>query len=263
MTNTSTPDHQIIHGNCLQVLPTLAAASVNLIVTDPPYLVSYRDRDGRGVVNDDAPDQVLGAFPDLYRVLAPDSTCVSFYGWGKIDLFFRAWVDAGFRPIGHLVWHKGYASYRGFVNARHEQAYILAKGRPRQPAEPIDDVQPWEYSGNRCHPTEKAVSILTPLIESFSRPGDVVLDPFMGSGSTLVGAALAGRKTIGIELEEKYCTLARKRLAGATRYASRLQRSSVATAIAAPSAPSTVIWERRPHQSDWAGRILKRGSTHS
>jgi site-specific DNA-methyltransferase (adenine-specific) len=85
-------------------------------------------------------------------------------------------------------------------------------------------VQPWEYSGNRLHPTEKAVSILTPLIESFSQPGDFVLDPFAGSGSTLVAAALTGRNAIGIELEEKYCTAARKRLTGATRFASRQPR---------------------------------------
>jgi len=235
MTNRPTPGNQIIHGNCLQVLPTLATASVNLIVTDPPYLVSYRDRDGRSIANDDAPDQVLGAFPDLYRVLSPDSYCVCFYGWGKIDLFFRAWIDAGFRPIGHLVWHKGYASYRGFVNARHEQAYILAKGRPRQPSKPIDDVQPWEYSGNRLHPTEKAVSILTPLIESFSHPDDVVLDPFAGSGSTLVAAALAGRSAVGIELEEKYCAIARKRLVGATRSTSYQRDTFASTRMMPPS----------------------------
>jgi DNA modification methylase len=61
-----------------------------------------------------------------------------------------------------------------------------------------------QYSGNIAHPTEKAVSILKPLIQSFSRPGDVVLDPFTGSGSTLIAAALSGRHYVGIELEGKY-----------------------------------------------------------
>jgi site-specific DNA-methyltransferase (adenine-specific) len=81
----------------------------------------------------------------------------------------------------------------------------------------MDDVQPWEYSGNIAHPTEKAVSILTPLIRSFSRPGDVVLDPFAGVGSTLVAAALSGRHYVGIELEAKYVEHARRRLAGVER----------------------------------------------
>ncbi len=68
------------------------------------------------------------------------------------------------------------------------------------------------------HPTEKAVSILTPLVETFSRPGNVVLDPFAGSGSTLVSAALLNRRYLGIELEPHYCQLAEKRLAGVTRH---------------------------------------------
>lgn len=86
------------------------------------------------------------------------------------------------------------------------------------PTCPIEDVQPWEYTGNKSHPTEKAVSILTPLIEAFSFKGELVLDPFSGSGSTSVAAARSGRRYIGIELERKYCDLARKRLAGTARY---------------------------------------------
>jgi len=75
--------------------------------------------------------------------------------------------------------------------------------------------------GNRFHPTEKAVDILTPLIRAYSKKGDTVLDPFSGSGSTSVAAALMGRNSIGIELEEGYCTYARNRLAGVSRYRDR------------------------------------------
>lgn len=215
---------QIIHGDCTAVLPTLPAESINLVVTDPPYGVRYRDREGRSIANDDCLDVVLGAFPDLYRVLKRDSLCVCFYGWNRIDEFFAAWTAAGFRPVGHIVWHKGYASSTRFLEARHEQAYLLAKGRPRPPPAPVPDVQPWEYSGNRAHPTEKAVGILTPLIRSFSQPGEVVLDPFSGSGSTAVASALCGRRYLGIELEARYCTIAERRLAGVQRH--RKVRSS-------------------------------------
>jgi site-specific DNA-methyltransferase (adenine-specific) len=65
----------------------------------------------------------------------------------------------------------------GFLQYRHKQAYLLIKGNPDRPRKPIADVRPWEYSGNRAHPTEKAVSILTPLIQAFSKPGDLVLEP--------------------------------------------------------------------------------------
>lgn len=210
--------NQIFEGDCVQVLPRFPAASVDLIVTDPPYLIAYRDRAGRSIANDDKPDGVLSAFSDLYRVLKDDSLCVTFYGWAKVELFAKAWREAGFRPVGHLVWPKPYASSRGMLESRHEQAFVLAKGYPQKPIKPLPDVLPREYTGNRQHPTEKAVSVIRPLIDCFSRPGDLVLDPFAGSGSTLVAACLSGRSYVGIELEDKYCRLARRRLAGAQSY---------------------------------------------
>lgn len=209
--------NQVIHGDCIEVLRTLASASVDLVVTDPPYGVRYQDRAGRSIANDRDLGSILGAFDELYRVLRPDTYCVSFYGWNRVDQFMAAWRRAGFKPVGHIVWHKSYSSRCGFLNARHEQAYVLVKGQPRKPAQPLDDVRPWEYSGNRAHPTEKAVSILKPLIYTFSQPGDVVLDPFSGSGSTSVAAALLGRSSIGIELEDKYVQHALRRLAGVNR----------------------------------------------
>lgn len=220
MSASSLTANQVLHGDCVQVLQTLPGESIDAVITDPPYLVGYRDRNGRSIANDTEP-AVLDAFSDIYRVLKPDSFCVCFYGWNRVDAFFRAWRAAGFQPVGHLVWAKSYASRVGFLEARHEQAYLLAKGHPRKPEAPLPDVRPWEYSGNVAHPTEKAVSVLRPLVESFAPAGGVILDPFAGSGSTLVAAALSGRGYVGIELEEKYCQLARRRLAGVERFRSR------------------------------------------
>jgi hypothetical protein len=104
------------------------------------------------------------------------------------------------------------------VRYQHEAAYVLAKGRPELPVAPISDVLPWHYTGNYNHPTEKAVDTLKPIIEAFTKAGDVVLDPFAGSGSSLVAAALLRRQYIGIELEQKYCEHSRRRLSGVARY---------------------------------------------
>lgn len=212
-------ENQVIQGDCVRILPGLPAASADFVLTDPPYLVRYRDRSGRTIANDDDPASILGAYAQIFRVMKPDTFCVSFYGWNSVSTFFEAWRRAGLYPVGHIVWHKQYASRRGFLSARHEQAYLLAKGRPPMPATPLDDVRPWEYSGNAAHPTEKAVGILKPLIQSFCRSGGVVLDPFAGSGSVLVAAALTGRGYVGIELEQKYVEFARRRLAGVERAA--------------------------------------------
>lgn len=205
---------QVVQGDCKTVLQSLADGSVDFVLTDPPYLGGFKDRTGRTLANDDNPAAVVGAYAELYRVLRRDSFCISFYGYPKLDAFVHAWTEAGFDTVGHIVWPKPYISSTRFVDVAHESAYVLAKGRPRKPVRPLADVQRWEYTGNRAHPTAKAVSILLPLIHSFSRPGDLVLDQFSGSGSTLVSAALSGRRYFGIELEAKYVELARRRLAG-------------------------------------------------
>lgn len=203
----------VLRGDCRQVLPQLPAASVDLVLTDPPYLVNYRARDGRTVAGDVDDEWLLPSFREVYRVLKANRFCVSFYGWNRADDFLSAWRAAGFRPVGHLVWVKPYASRRGFLASHHESAYLLAKGAPLKPAAPIPDVLDWEYTGNHLHPTQKPVSGLAPLISRFSRPGDLVLDPFAGSGSTLVAAQGLGRRYLGIELDEGYQRAALARLA--------------------------------------------------
>jgi DNA modification methylase len=224
----------IVNGDCLHILPQLAAGSVDFVLTDPPYFVRYKDRSGRTVRNDRYPGPVLDAFNDVYRVLKDNSLCVSFYGWNRVDSFFTAWKGAGFTPVGHIVFSKSYASAQRFVRYQHESAYVLAKGRPEMPAETISDVLPWHYSGNHSHPTEKSVDTLRPVIEAFTKAGDVVLDPFAGSGSSLVASALLRRQYIGIELEQKYCEVSQRRLAGVTRYLAIPRRS-----LASPTATVT------------------------
>jgi site-specific DNA-methyltransferase (adenine-specific) len=205
--------NSIASGDCIEVMRSLPWASVDFILTDPPYLVNYRDRTGRSVANDAGDGAWLKpAFRQMHRVLRPDSLCVSFYGWNKVDLFMDAWKSAGFSVVGHIVFRKRYGSNARFLSYRHESAYLLAKGRPPLPAAPVPDVLDWEYSGNQLHPTQKPVQPLKTLIEAFTKPGDVVLDPFCGSGSTLVAAQELGRKFIGIELDEQHYRTASDRM---------------------------------------------------
>lgn len=210
-----TPTFSLHHGDCTTVLGALPSASVDLVVTDPPYVCRYRDRDGRAIANDDNPTWIAPAFREVFRAMKPDSLCVSFYGWQHVEAFMRAWKEAGMAPVGHLVWPKGYASRTGYLAARHEQAFLLAKGNPPRPARPLSDIQPWAYSGNTLHPTQKAVSILEPLIETFSEPGGTVLDPFTGSGSTGVACAGLDRRFIGIELDPDHHATALRRVRAA------------------------------------------------
>lgn len=204
--------NKLILGDCLSALPKIADESVNLVLTDPPYLVNYQDRSGRSIANDKTGEWLQPTFAELHRVLRPDSFCVSFYGWTKIDHFFAAWKKAGFRVIGHIVFNKGYASSSRFVRYQHESAFLLAKGNPALPENPIPDVLPWKYSGNKFHPTQKPLDAMKTLVEAFSKPGDLVIDQFMGSGTTCLAAYQAGRNYLGIELDPNYYTIASQRL---------------------------------------------------
>jgi site-specific DNA-methyltransferase (adenine-specific) len=213
MTNTaSTPRNAIINGDCLSVLPQFESASVDFILTDPPYIAAYRSRDNQTLRNDDNAAWLAPSFAAIYRVLKNDACAISFYGWPKVDLFFAAWKQAGFRIAGHMVFRKRYASKTAFLQYRHEAAYLLIKGNPSFPAAPLPDVMHWTYTGNKHHPTQKSIHILKPLIEAFTKHGQLVLDPFAGSGSTCVAAQRTGRDYIGIELDAKYSAVAMERL---------------------------------------------------
>jgi DNA modification methylase len=208
----SLPVNRVLHGDCIEVMRQLPAGSIDFILTDPPYLVNYCDREGRSIQNDNNADWLKPAFREAYRVLRPDSFMVTFYSWNKVDRFMDAWRSAGFYAVGHLVFRKSYASSKHFVRYEHEQAYLLAKGRPALPEKPIADVIDMPYSGNKIHPTQKPVEALLPLVEAFSQKGGLVLDPFCGSGSTLIAAQKLNRRYLGIELDNGHHAAASKRL---------------------------------------------------
>lgn len=208
----SVPTNSVLHGDCISIMRSLPANSIDFILTDPPYLVRYQDREGRTIQNDSNSDWLVPAFSGAYRVLKQDHLMISFYGWTQVDRFIHAWRNAGFRIVGHLVFHKQYASKSRFLKYQHEQAYLLAKGNPTLPENPVADVIDMPYSGNRLHPTQKPVAALKPLIEAFTQKNDLVLDPFCGSGSTLLTAKILHRNYLGIELDAQYHAAANKRL---------------------------------------------------
>ena len=173
---------RFVLGNCIDVMARIPDNAIDFILTDPPYLVGFRDRSGRTIAGDKTDEWLQPACNEMYRVLT-----------------------------------KNYTSKAAYVGYRHECAYILAKGRPRLPQNPLPDVLGWKYSGNRHHPTEKPVTSLQPLIESFTHPNAIVLDPFAGSGSTCVAALQSGRRYIGIELLEQYHRAGQQRLTAVQR----------------------------------------------
>lgn len=213
----------IHHGDARDVLPTLPRGGADMILTDPPYGVAWRGRGGQGfglIVGDD------GAVP-IAEWVRPALRALKH----KRHLYVFGLSDWGDLPIGgrcDLVWDKemtGLGDLSLPWGPSHERiafgVYVscasrLADGGGRLSARMRKgSVLRAPRANARAvtrHPTEKPVAILREMIESSSRLGETVLDPYMGCGSTLVAARLEGRHAIGIEIDENYCRIAVERL---------------------------------------------------
>ena len=194
----------IYHGDCREILPTLSP--VDLVLTDPPYGISYRSARR---TEWQRKDKIQGddGFPLwLFDVCKPTVAMFVWCRWDVMRLLpkpksFIVW-DKGNHSMGDLdhefgrQW-EGCAFYPGPIHrfVRRPSDIIVAARVP-----PL----------KLLHPTEKPVEAMMPLL--MAHEGSV-LDPFMGSGTTLRAAKDLGRKAIGIEIEESYCEIAAQRMA--------------------------------------------------
>jgi DNA modification methylase len=210
----------IYHADCRDVLRGMESESVDFVLTDPPYIVSYkrssyksRWRKNGGIIQGDDDGRWLApVFSELWRVLIPDALCVSFYGWPHVDAFMTVWKLVGFRPVGQIVCVKNNFGLGYFLRGQHEAAYLLAKGKPAKPVAAISDVLDWRRVTDALHPNQKPLAVMTKLMAAFTAEHTRLIDPFCGSGTTLIAARDLGHQAIGIEVEERYCEIAAQRL---------------------------------------------------
>jgi DNA modification methylase len=224
-------DIQVIHGDALLVLPTLAEGSVDAIVTDPPYGIGYehgeQSASGRSgykiewapIAGDGAPDG--GWLVEAYRIMRPGAALYLCTRWDVEPQWRSLLAEAGFKVCQRLTWHKrvgGKGDLKGTYAPTCEDVIFASKGRHilnRRPESLLDVgcVPTWE---KRFHPHQKPVALPKLLIEASTRRDDLVLDPFAGSGSTLVACLKSGRKAIGIEIDPQYVEIINRRLAAAS-----------------------------------------------
>ncbi|MDP7689646.1 DNA methyltransferase [Escherichia coli] len=147
---------RFVLGNCIDVMARIPDNAIDFILTDPPYLVGFRDRQGRTIAGDKTDEWLQPACNEMYRVLKKDALMVSFYGWNRVDRFMSAWKNAGFSVVGHLVFTKNYTSKAAYVGYRHECAYILAKGPSTSATKPAAGRAGLEIFGQSPSPDGKA-----------------------------------------------------------------------------------------------------------
>jgi site-specific DNA-methyltransferase (adenine-specific) len=209
----------LLHGDSKEILPELAADTFDLVVTDPPYLVSYSGRwDGcRVTIAGDADASWLEpVYSEMWRVLKQDALCLTFYGWPHADVSLGSWKRIGFRPVSLIVLVKDRWGFGRFTRSQHEQAYLLAKGHPPRPISAPSDVFDWEQSSPLLHPNQKPLGAISRMLMAYAPQGGCVLDPFCGSGTTLVAARKVGLTAVGIEIDERHCETTAIRLSQQT-----------------------------------------------
>lgn len=231
----------IYNCDCRDLLPTIADESIDLILTDPPY--GHNNNNGdlahriefalglvkrgvrapgkpRPIANDgpEANDLVRWMFGQARRVLKRGCCCCCC-GGGPDPQFARwsLWLDESLRFKQMVIWDKGGLGLGWHYRRNYET--ILVGEKPGAPCK-------W-YGGHRQanvvringvkpratdHPTPKPVSLMELFVRLHSAPGDLVLDPFLGGGTTLVAARALGRRAIGVEIDERYCEMAAKRI---------------------------------------------------
>ena len=192
----------------------------NLVVTDPPYNVNYEGSAGK-IKNDNMAAEkfyqfLLDAFTNMEKVMAEDASIYVFHADTEGLNFRRAFSDAGFYLSGCCIWKKpSLVLGRSPYQWQHEPVlYGWKKNGKHQWYSDRKQTTIWEFEKprkNADHPTMKPIPLLAYPITNSSMSNTLILDPFGGSGSTLIACEQTDRSCCTIELDEKYCDVIVKR----------------------------------------------------
>lgn len=217
------------HGDCLEVMKNIPDESVDLVVTDPPYRtisgghntpkwisgygnsVLYKN-DGKIFEHNDIEHQDW--LKECYRVLKNGSHI--YIMTNLLNLFALKSIaeDVGFKLHNLLIWEKNTCNANRWYMKNCEYVLFMRKGK----AKSINNASSktvHKYNnivGNKLHPTEKPIELMKMYVENSSNENDLILDPFMGSGTTAIACKELNRNFIGIELDENYYKIACERI---------------------------------------------------
>ena len=218
----------LINGDCLEEMKKIPDNSIDLILTDPPFNVGldYSKTTLSGVDNWDNEDYSKWCgdwLKSLYRASKQGSFAIVFTGDKNLYYIFQAVMSSGYTYHHILKWHKPNCqralSGTVFFN-RTELAFILSKGKPEQSrinrkelySDTIIFNNQSVSDGDVGHPARRPISLYETIIKGFTNKNNIVLDPFLGSGTTAIACEKLQRKWIGIEISKEYCELTRKRI---------------------------------------------------
>jgi len=222
--NLKYPDdfvNKIICGDCLEVMKFIPDNSVDLVVTDPPFLAIFAtDKDGKYdlgnyTIIEGWWEKIM---ENLKRVMKDRALFYLFCDWRSYPSFWRVIMKLGMIPVNLVVWQHNSARRFGKYRYCHQLIFVFCNGNFKcvVPSGKSDWFDVWDYPNvttrERIHPTEKPIKIVKKIIQDASKEGDLILDPFLGSGTLSNACVELKRNFIGIEINPEYCKIAEERL---------------------------------------------------
>lgn len=228
---------ELFRGDCLGYLASLPDASIDAMITDPPYcsggyLEAQKNTKAQGLrgatVNAEgfqwfASDNMgtsglvwllRAVMVECRRVLRPNRSALIFTDWRMVPVLAPALESSGLRYRNMLIWDKGNAGLGVGFKPAYEVILEFCNGATDYHGQSGSNLlrAPRVHSSRKVHGAEKPVALLTRLVGVVTRPGDCILDPFAGSGTTGVAALESGRRFKGCEADPKYHAIALERL---------------------------------------------------
>lgn len=213
--------NKVIQGDCLEVMKHIPDKSIDLVLTDPPYGIDFQSSwtgspRFQKLANDDKID--ISFLKEAFRVMKDGTALYLFTRWDVYPEWIKATKDAGFEIKNCIVWDRmahGMGDLTGAYAFQHDFIIFATKGRhilsgQKRPKDIIRACRP--NPNDIVHPTQKPVELIKILLNNSSNESDIVLDCFLGSGTTAVACKQLNRKFIGIELNPDYCKIAEQRI---------------------------------------------------
>ena len=220
----------LILGDCLEEMRKIPSASIDLIVTDPPYTMTKRGKScrpnwmpsnmGDNVFNGDIPD-VKAWMGECYRVLKDGTHFYTFCNTNDILRYLESAKEVGFKMHNIITMIKDTGMPNRWYLKNCELVLFFRKGKAKKinncgTSDIIDipNKKTKGEDGKNLHDTEKPVELMKILIENSSQEGDLVFDPFIGIGATAIACKKTNRHCLGCELDEEYYNITLQRLEG-------------------------------------------------